>query len=72
MGLEYVRPTKVWAYFKEKGIRISADAKTKLLEILNTQITAELDKVIDKLPKYTKGQNKGELKRKTIKLDDLK
>ncbi len=71
MGLEYIRPTKVWAYFKEKGIRISGDAKTKLIEVLNTAITGELEKVIDKLPKYTKGQNTGELKRKTIKMEDL-
>ncbi len=71
MGLEYVRPTKVWAYFKEKGIRISGDAKVKLLELLNNNITSELDTVIGKLPKISRGQNKGELKRKTIKVEDL-
>jgi hypothetical protein len=71
MNLEYVRPTKVWAYFKEKGIRISGDAKVKLLELLNNSITSELDTVIGKLPKISRGQNKGELKRKTIKVEDL-
>ncbi|MFX1295679.1 MAG: hypothetical protein ACFFD2_12610 [Promethearchaeota archaeon] len=72
MQLEYVRPTKVWAYFKEKGIRISGEAKPKLLDILNNCITAELDKTIEKLPKYSKGQKVGEIKRKTIKIEDLK
>ncbi|MHA1131198.1 MAG: hypothetical protein ACTSQI_17220 [Candidatus Helarchaeota archaeon] len=71
MQLEYVRPTKVWAYLKEKGVRISADAKPKLLEFLNSTITSNLETVIEKLPKFTKGQNKGELKRKTIKPSDL-
>ena len=72
MVIEYVRPTKVWAYFKEKGIRISGEAKPKLLELLNQVVNSELDKVIDALPKFSKGQKKGELKRKTIKAEDLK
>lgn len=71
MSIEYVRPTKVWLFFKEKGIRISADAKLRILELLNIGITAELEKVIGKLPKFSKGQRKGEIKRKTIKVEDL-
>ena len=71
MVIEYVRPTKVWAYFKEKGIRISGEAKPKLLELLNHAVNSELDKTIDALPKFSKGQKKGELKRKTIKSEDL-
>jgi hypothetical protein len=67
----YIRPTKVWAYFKEKGIRVSGDAKPKLIKILNDSLNVELDKVIDKLPKFSKGQKEGEPKRKTIQLEDL-
>ncbi|MFX1294950.1 MAG: hypothetical protein ACFFD2_08885 [Promethearchaeota archaeon] len=71
MSQEYVKPTKVWAYFKEKDIRISGNAKPKLIELLNNHITSEIDAIINKLPRYTQGQNKGELKRKTIKLEDI-
>ena len=71
MSQEYVRPTKVWAYIKEKGIRVSGDAKPQIIKILNDAISAEIDAVIDKLPKYSKGENKGTLKRKTIKPEDL-
>jgi len=71
VGADYIRPTKVWAYFKSKEIRVSGDAKPKLVQILNDAITAELEKVINKLPKFSKGQNIGEPKRKTIKLEDL-
>jgi len=38
MSKEYIRPTKVWAYLKEKPIRISGEAKPKFLEILNLAI----------------------------------
>jgi len=71
VSLEYVRPTKVWAYFKEKGVRVSGEAKPKIIEILNKSISSELDSIIDKLPKFTKGGHIGEPKRKTIKVEDL-
>ncbi|NVM52590.1 MAG: hypothetical protein HWN66_02720 [Candidatus Helarchaeota archaeon] len=71
MPIEGVRPTKVWAYFKEKGIRVSGEAKPKIMELLNQTLAGELDKIIDKLPKFSKGQKKGEIKRKTIKAEDL-
>ena len=71
MSLEGVRPTKVWAYFKEKGIRVSGEAKPKIIELLNKAVAAELDKMIDGLPKFSKGAKKGEPKRKTIKIEDL-
>ncbi len=71
MSQEYVRPTKVQAYFKEKGIRVSGDAKPKVIELLNNSVEAALNEVIDKLPKFSKGEHKGELKRKTIKPEDL-
>jgi uncharacterized spore protein YtfJ len=71
MSIEYVRPTKVWQYFKEKGIRVAGEAKQKIIEKINQMIPAELDKIIDKLPKFTKGQSKGEAKRKTLKAEDI-
>ena len=71
MSAEIVRPTKVWAYIKEKGIRVSADAKPKIIQMLNIEVAKEIDNIIDKLPKFSKGQKKGEIKRKTIKPEDL-
>ncbi len=72
MSFEYVQKSKVWAYFKEKGVRVSGEAKPKIIELLNQGISIEIEKIIEKLPKFSKGQNKGEPKRKTIKLEDLK
>ncbi len=71
MAQEYIRPTKIMAYFKEKGIRVSGDAKVELIKKLNESIEKNINNIIDKLPKITKGDNKGELKRKTIMPDDL-
>ncbi|TFG05262.1 MAG: hypothetical protein EU536_02465 [Promethearchaeota archaeon] len=72
MSIEYVQKSKIWAYFKEKGIRVSGDAKSKIIEMVNNKITEQLDGIIDTLPTYTKGEHKGEPKRKTLKLEDLK
>ena len=71
MELDCVRPTKVMAYLKEKGIRIAGDAKPELMKQLNSEISLKIEEIINKLPKFTKGENKGEPKRKTIKLEDL-
>ncbi len=68
---DYVRPGRAWVYFREKGIRISGESKPKIVDMLNSAVVAEIDKIIEKLPKFSKGQSKGDLKRKTIKLDDL-
>ncbi len=59
------------AYLKEKGIRIAGDAKPELMKKLNALISSKIEEIIDKLPKLTKGENKGEFKRKTIKIEDL-
>lgn len=72
MSHEYLQKSKVWAYFREKGVRISGEAKPKIIEILNQGVTIEIDVIIEKLPKFSKGQHKGEPKRKTIKVEDLK
>lgn len=71
MAIEYIRTTKIMAYLKEKEIRISAEAKPKLINSLNNKIKSELDNIIDKLPKFTKGEKQGQLKRITIKLEDV-
>ena len=71
MSQEFIKPTKVWAYMKEKEMRVSGDAKPKIIELLNDFVASELESIIDKLPKFTKGENKGTPKRKTIKLEDL-
>jgi hypothetical protein len=59
------------AYLKEKGIRISGEAKPELIKRLNNRVSSEIDKLIDSLPKFTKGENAGTPKRKTIQLEDL-
>ncbi|MHA1230289.1 MAG: hypothetical protein ACTSRP_04215 [Candidatus Helarchaeota archaeon] len=69
--IDYVRLTRVWDSFKAKEIRVSSEAKPKIIEILNKVVDKKIKEIIDKLPKYTKGANVGALKRKTIKLEDL-
>lgn len=71
MSIEFIRPTKMMAYLKEKEIRISAEAKPKLIKSLNNKIKLELDNIIDKLPRFSKGEKQGKLKRITIKPEDV-
>jgi hypothetical protein len=68
----FIRMSAISKYLKGKSLRISGEAKTKLMERLTTLITTEIDKVIGKIPKLSKGDNKGTLKRKTILPEDLK
>lgn len=69
--LDYVRLTKVWETFKTKEVRISSEAKPKIIDILNKHVFELIGKIADTLPKISKGPNKGNLKRKTIKIEDL-
>ena len=57
---------------KEKGIRVSGESKRTIIDTLNKAVEDGIDKIIEKLPRLSKGQSKGELKRKTIMLEDLK
>jgi len=65
-GIEFIRPTSIWAYLKQQGIRITDDAKRSLLEKLNHLVETTLERLIERLPTISRGQRKGELKRKTI------
>ncbi|MHA1270009.1 MAG: hypothetical protein ACTSPY_09515 [Candidatus Helarchaeota archaeon] len=69
--LEYIRTTKVWESFRKKEVRISGEAKPKIIQIINKAVFDKINTIIDTLPKLSKGPNKGSLKRKTIKLEDL-
>ena len=68
---KYVRLTKVWDSFKEKGIRIAGDTKPLIIDLLNKYIFEKIGEISDTLPKISKGPNKGNMKRKTIKPEDL-
>ncbi|MBD3227862.1 MAG: hypothetical protein GF329_06710 [Candidatus Lokiarchaeota archaeon] len=69
--LNYVRLTKVWDTFRDMEARISGEAKPKIIDLLNKTVYEKIGEIIDTLPKKSKGPNKGELKRKTIKVEDL-
>jgi len=74
---EYVRVSKVKELFKrmegdnEISIRISKEAKSKVMEFIDTKIKEGVEELIDKLPVKSKGDKKGQLSRITIKLNDF-
>ena len=69
--IDYVRVSKILQYFKAKEIRVASEAKAKIQKIINSEIEKIINTIIEKLPTVSKGPNKGQLKRKTIKLEDL-
>ncbi|MHA1820349.1 MAG: hypothetical protein ACTSU2_15045 [Promethearchaeota archaeon] len=71
---KYVRTSIVKSLFVEGDtkIRISADAKDKVWEYLDKKVEEGVKELINKLPRKSKGEKKGELKRITISPDDFK
>jgi len=57
--------------FEDQKVRISGDAKDKVMEYLDKAVEKGVKELIDKLPKKSKGPEKGELKRITLQLEDL-
>ncbi len=55
----------------DKKIRVSGEAKGKVHEFLDTALEEACQRLIDKLPRKSKGPNKGELKRITLKPRDF-
>ena len=69
---QFVRATYVKNALKREGLRLSSDAKDKLLEYLNNKVMEGIQEVKNKLPRFTKGPRKDELKRTTIRIEDFK
>lgn len=70
---KYIRVSKIGDLFSEgdQKIRISSDAKEKVHEYLDSKIEEGVKELIDKLPRKSKGKQKGELKRITLMPDDF-
>jgi hypothetical protein len=70
---KYVRISKIKELLIEEGtkIRISGEAKEKVAEYLDTKVAEAVKALIDKLPRKSKGEKKGDLKRITILPEDF-
>lgn len=70
---KYVRTSIVRDLFQEgeQKIRISADAKPMVYEYLDNKVQEGVKELIDKLPRKSKGANKGDFKRVTIQERDF-
>ncbi|UYP45772.1 hypothetical protein NEF87_002057 [Candidatus Lokiarchaeum ossiferum] len=71
---KYVRISKIKELLihNDQKIRVSGDAKEKLAEFLDKAIEKAAEEMINKLPRKTKGEGKGQLKRITFQLEDFK
>jgi histone H3/H4 len=56
----------------DQKIRIAGDAKDKVAEYLDKAVEAAVKEIISKLPRKSKGEGKGSLKRITIQAEDFK
>ena len=66
--VKYIRSSKIKELFvvKDQSIRISADAKDMVYEYLDNKVKEGVEEILNKLPRKTKGDSKGELKRITV------
>lgn len=71
---KYVRISKIKELLihDDQKIRVSGDAKEKLAEYLDNAIENATIEMINKLPRKTKGEGKGQLKRITFQVEDFK
>ena len=71
--VKYVRISKVKDLLVEGDtkIRVAGDAKDKMAEYLDQAIEKAAKELINKLPRKSKGSEKGELKRITLQLEDF-
>jgi histone H3/H4 len=71
---KYVRVSKIKELLKEgeQKIRIAGEAKEKVAEYLDKAVETAIKDIINKLPRKSKGDSKGELKRITIQAEDFK
>lgn len=70
-GGDFVRPTFVQRALREEGLRVSKDARPKLMEILNKTIKEDIDRIKQQLPSFKSGEKEGMKKRVTIKPEDV-
>lgn len=70
---KYVRTSLVKDLFVygDQKIRISSEAKAKVYEFLDKKVEEGVKEIIGKIPTKIKGDNKGELRRITILLEDF-
>ncbi len=70
---KWVLSSKVRGLFISEGqkVRISGEAKDKVMEYLDKAVEKGVKDLIEKLPKKSKGPEKGGLKRITLQLEDL-
>jgi len=66
---KFLMKSRVDEYFSKLGIRRAGDVKDGVIKWLDKQVEANIQQIIDVLPKKSKGKSKGELKRKTIMKD---
>jgi hypothetical protein len=66
--VKYIRSSKIKDLFEVNGqsIRISAEAKDLVHKYLDGKVKEGVDEILNKLPRKTKGDSKGELKRITV------
>ena len=68
---EYVRPTYVHRAFTDEGLRVSKDARPKIMEMLNKQIKEDIEAIKKQIPTFVRGEKQGAKRRITIKPEDL-
>lgn len=66
--VKYIRSSKIKDLFNvnNQSIRISAEAKDLVHKYLDGKVQEGVEEILNKLPRKTKGDSKGELKRITI------
>ena len=71
--VKYIRVSKIKELLVEddQKIRVAGDAKALVFEFLDNAVMAACKELINKLPRKSKGSNKGELKRITIQPQDF-
>lgn len=69
---KFLMKSRIDEYFSKLGIRRAGDVKDDVIKWLDKQVEANIQQIIDILPKKSKGKSKGELKRKTIMKEDMK
>ncbi len=75
---KYVRISKIKEILKDGegenvvSIRVSSDAKPKVAQYLDEAVEKAVKELINKIPRKSKGDAKGELKRITILPEDFK
>ncbi len=72
---KYIRVTKIKDILvddqTDKKIRVAGDAKDLVYEYLDNAVVQACQDLVNKLPRKSKGANKGDLKRITLKPRDF-